>query len=246
MKMIDLSQDIFSGSPVYRGHQPTVIHRLKDVQQLPDGKWTFAINGLFMSDHCGSHTDSFVHMDPNPDAKAIHELPVDMFQGVAVCLDVSAAVPGGFITVEMLEKASEEAGVNYNGPVTPRVAILYTGHFGRAFPKPSYGNTHPGLNRDATLWLADRGIINIGIDCASVDVEPHKGGEWKPAHSVCRERGMLNTENLGNIEEVVGKQFWYVGLPLRIVGGTAGPIRAVAILPEEEDMVQWKYLASLS
>ena len=79
-------------------------------------------------------------------------------------------------------------------------------------------------------YLSDAGIANVGIDCPSVDVEPHTGDEWKPAHAVCRERRMLNTENLGDIRPVVGKSFYYMGLPLKIRGGTAGPIRAVAIL----------------
>jgi kynurenine formamidase len=245
VRVIDLSQEIFSGSPVYQGHQPTVVHRLKNVQQLPDGKWTFAVSGIFMSDHCGSHTDSFQHMDPNPEAKAIHELPLDLFQGLAVCLDVSEAKPGDFITVSMLEDAAERAGVDFTGAHRPKIALLYTGHYGRTFPSAAYGKLHPGLDRDATTWLADRGIVNIGIDCASVDVEPNKGDEWKPAHSVCRERGVLNTENLGDLREVAGRQFWYTGLPLRIVNGTAGPIRAAAILLDEEDMNLCRYLVNL-
>ena len=46
----------------------------------------------------------------------------------------------------------------------------------------------------------------------------------------CRDRGVLNTENLANLESVVGKRFLYIGLPLRLVGGTGCPIRAVAML----------------
>ncbi|MCL6627415.1 cyclase family protein [Alicyclobacillus shizuokensis] len=246
MLIIDLSQEIFSGSPVYRGHQPTVVHRLKSVQQLPNGQWTFAINALFLSDHCATHTDSFQHMDPSPKAKAIHELPLEMFQGLAVCLDVSVAKPAEFITVAMLEEAAERARVEFSGPFSPKVVLLYTGHYGRTFPKPAYGHAHPGLDRAATEWLADRGVINIGIDCASVDVEPHKGDEWKPAHTVCRERGILNTENLGDLSQVAGRQFWYMGLPLKITGGTAGPTRAAAILLEEEDLETCRYLISLT
>lgn len=241
MKMIDLSQEVFSGSPVYRGHQPTVVHRLKSVEPLPNGQWTFAINALFLSDHSGSHTDSFKHMDPNPEAQAIHELPLDMFHGLAVCLDVSGVAPGEFITKPIVVAAVDGAGVDLE---KCRVALLYTGHYGRTFPKPAYGSQHPGLDREAMVWLADNGIVNVGIDCASVDVEPHKGAQWKPAHTVCRERRILNTENLGDLSPVVGKTFYYMGLPIKIVDGTAGPIRAVAILFDEGDVDACKYLAN--
>jgi kynurenine formamidase len=231
MQMIDLSQEIFSGLPVYRGHQPTIIHRLKNVEALPDGKWTFAVNGMFLSDHCGTHTDSFIHMDASPEAKAIHQIPLEMFHGPAICLDVSSAQPGGFI-----RRADLEAALAATGGTIPAggTVLLYTGHYGRTFPKPPYNEKHPGLDREAMEFLVDGGAINVGIDCPSVDVEPHAGPEWKPAHAVCRERGVLNTENLGDLSPVVGKTFYYMGLPLRIRGGTAGPIRAVAIFGREE------------
>lgn len=233
MQMIDLSQAVFSGLPVYQGHQPTVVHRLKSIQELPDGRWTFAVNALFMSDHGGSHTDAFIHMDPSPDAKAIDQLPLDLFHGIGVCLDLASVPEGEFITKADLVQAASQAQLTLapNGTV-----LIFTGHYGRTFPHPTYNSKHPGLSRDAMEWMADAGVVNVGIDCPSVDVEPHQGPEWKPAHAVCRERGMLNTENLGDLSSVVGRQFYYMGLPLRIVGGTAGPIRAVAIFWEEKDL----------
>lgn len=230
MKLIDLSQELFSGLPVYRGHQPTVIHRLKNVEALPDGKWTFAINALMISDHCGTHTDSFVHMDPGPEARAIHQLPLDLFHGPAVCLDVSSVPAGEFIRVNHLKEATAKASLTIPNGGT---ALLYTGHYGRTFPGPPYNERHPGLDREAMEWLAEFGIVNVAIDCPSIDIEPHAGPEWKPAHNVCKERGILNTENLGDLTPVAGKSFYYMGLPLRIRGGTAAPVRAVAIVDLE-------------
>lgn len=233
MQMIDLSQKVFSGSPVYQGHQPTVVHRLKSIQELPDGRWTFAVNALFMSDHCGSHTDAFIHMDPRPEAQAIDQLPLELFHGVGICLDLSSVPEGEFITKADLIQATAkmEGSLSKGGTV-----LIFTGHYGRTFPRSPYSAKHPGFNREAMEWMAEAGVINVGIDCPSIDVEPHQGMEWKPAHAVCRERGMLNTENLGDLSPVVGQQFYYMGLPLRIEGGTAGPIRAVAIFWEENDL----------
>jgi kynurenine formamidase len=51
-----------------------------------------------------------------------------------------------------------------------------------------------------------------------------------PAHRTCRDRGILNTENLANLESVVGKRFLYIGLPLKLVGGTGCPIRAIGVV----------------
>ena len=48
----------------------------------------------------------------------------------------------------------------------------------------------------------------------------------------CAERGITHIECLWNLEAVVGKgRFTFIAFPLRIRGGTASPIRAVAMFP---------------
>jgi len=47
---------------------------------------------------------------------------------------------------------------------------------------------------------------------------------------VCRELQRINTENLCNLEAVAGREFLYIGLPLKIRKGTGSPIRAIAVL----------------
>ena len=46
---------------------------------------------------------------------------------------------------------------------------------------------------------------------------------------MCRERGVLNVENLRNIDLIPNRSFTFVGLPLRIRNGCGSPIRAVAL-----------------
>jgi kynurenine formamidase len=224
--IIDLSQEVFRGQPVYPGHQPTVIFPMTQLAQKDDGKWTFAVNTLLMSEHAGTHTDSFTHLDSGHDAKSIEQLPLDKFMGPAVCLDVSHVPDSEFILLEDLKEACRKADLTIPSGGT---VLLYTGTYERHFPTPAYNQKNPGLDRAALEWLAEQGIGNIGIDAVSIDVSPHKGEEWKPAHTVCRERGILNTENLGDLKPVAGKSFYYIGLPLKVRGGTAGPTRAVAV-----------------
>ena len=49
------------------------------------------------------------------------------------------------------------------------------------------------------------------------------------AHIVCREREILNMENVANIDKIPSHEFWFVGLPLKLRNATGSPIRAVAI-----------------
>jgi kynurenine formamidase len=43
--------------------------------------------------------------------------------------------------------------------------------------------------------------------------------------------GFTHIEGLVNLDKLVGKgRFRFIGFPLKIIGGTGGPIRAVALL----------------
>ena len=72
--------------------------------------------------------------------------------------------------------------------------------------------------------LVDGNLHRVGLAGREAD-DPHRRG-----NRALRDRGVINTENLANLERVVGKRFLYIGLPLRLVGGTGCPIRAVALL----------------
>jgi kynurenine formamidase len=49
---------------------------------------------------------------------------------------------------------------------------------------------------------------------------------------MCREHGIVHYENLANLDQLVGKRFTCIGLPLRIRGGTGSPVGAVAVLDD--------------
>lgn len=230
--IVDLSQELFQGQPVYPGHPPTLSFPVTHVQHRPDGRWTFAVGGLLLSEHAGTHTDGFVHMDDDPQAPSVDRLPLGLFLTPGFCADLSGIEPGATIRPADLEAAGCE--VPRGGAV-----LIHTGHYGRTFPTPAYLQRYAGLGRAAMEWLAERGAVNVGVDTPSVDPAPDPPGEWKPAHAVCRERRVLNTENLGDLRPVAGRRFLYVGLPLRVRGGTAGPTRAAAVLFEDGGSPAW-------
>jgi kynurenine formamidase len=45
----------------------------------------------------------------------------------------------------------------------------------------------------------------------------------------------LNIENLGDLRPVVGRRFQFIGLPLKIRKGSGSPIRAVAVLEDQDE-----------
>ena len=62
-----------------------------------------------MVEHTGTHVDAFFHM--TPDGLSIDQMPLDLFFGKAVCLDMRHIPARGSITIQDLEQAEQEAGV---------------------------------------------------------------------------------------------------------------------------------------
>ncbi|MGI6485291.1 MAG: cyclase family protein [Tepidanaerobacteraceae bacterium] len=228
-KIIDLSQEIYQGMSVYPGHVKTLIwehHTHQETLKTIGTGFSYATRGLLLSDHGPTHVDALNHIDPREDAESIDQLPLELFYTEGVCLDVSFVKPLEYITKKDLEVALEKSGQEIKRGDT---VLLYTGHYDRTFGTEDWLFKYAGLDREATEWLADKGVVNIGVDAPSIDTPKDKS---YPSHTVCKERRLLNIENLANLDKITNKRFEFIGLPLKIRDGTGSPIRAVAVLDE--------------
>jgi kynurenine formamidase len=226
-RLVDLSQEIYQGMPVFPLHQKTFIFPNIDhaTAEALIG-FGFATQNLLLNEHGPTHTDAPYEYDPA--GKHIDEMPLEYYYGPAVCLDVRHVPADGYIRRRDLEGALQRARLTLAGI---RIVLLLSGHFRRAYGGPEWLTRYAGLDEEAGEWLVAQGILNIGIDAPSIDNpnDPRFSG-----HLVCRRHGIVNTENLCNLEEVAGREFLYLGLPLRIRKGTGSPIRAVALVLEGE------------
>lgn len=228
-RIIDLSQEIYQGMLVYPGHLKTVIwdhHLHEETVSRFEGGFSYASKGLILSDHGPTHVDALSHLDPRPEAPAIHEMPLDLFYGDATCIDVSHKAPQTYITAGDLDQAVAASGVE----VRPGdILLLYTGTYNRYHGTPQYLSQYPGLDESGAAWIVEKGIKAFGVDNPSPD---NPISRTYPVHMMCREKGITHYENLANLDQVVGKRFLFIGFPLKIRGGTGSPVRAVAILEE--------------
>jgi kynurenine formamidase len=230
-KLIDLSQEIYTGAPVWPGHPETRVDVVATHEEtVKSGRFTenysYTAERIEMSTHGTTHTDSISHIDPTPGAPAIDEIPLDWFYTEAVCLDLSHVPPQTEYTVDMIKEALDKHGLELKKGDT---VLLYSGHYVRTWGTPAWLTDYPGLGREAAEFIYGHGVVNIGQDAPSHD----RGGTTSyPAHQVCREMQTLNTENLGDLRPVAGKRFRYIGFPLRIRRGSGSPIRAVAVLED--------------
>jgi kynurenine formamidase len=226
-RIVDLTVEIYEGMPIFAAHQRPFMM----VNQTHAGwrerygtKAGFEAHNWLLSEHTGTHTDAV--LEYLEDGASIEEMSLDYFCGDAICLDLSATRYPKYITPAALEAALARSGQEIR---RGDIVLLYTGHAERTFPGPSYIGDQTGLNRDAALWLAERGVVNIGIDAVAID---HSDDDEFSGHMVCAEYRISNTENLTNLDQVVNRRFTYFGLPIPFRRGTGSPVRAIAWLTD--------------
>jgi kynurenine formamidase len=230
MKLIDLSRDIFEGMPLWPGHQRPFMMVNQTIEGFKDRFGTefgFEAHNWILSEHTGTHTDAISeYYQPGGGADLDH-MPLEYYYGEAVCLDLTGVRHPDYMTPEHLEEAERASGQEIR---RGDIVLLYTGHGDRTYPSDEFVNVYSGLNREAAVWLAEKGVVNIGIDSLAID---HSDDLKFSAHAVCGEYQIVNTENLTNLDRLVGKRFVYIGLPLHFRAGTGSPVRAVAWLYDE-------------
>jgi kynurenine formamidase len=228
MRIIDLSRELYHRTPAHPSHPPVAIGVWNDHSEVKEAdgiKFSSKALHLQLSDHAGSHVDAFNHFDPSPDAVGVDEMPLNMFYGPAFCIDLRDVPLKHEVTVAELSAAVDATGQTLE---LGDILLILLGTNAKLWGKPGYTHDFAGLHVDAVHWLADKGVKNFGVE--AISPAPEGGPNYK-AHIACGERGITHMECLWNLEAVVGiGKFTFAGFPLRIRGGTASPIRAVAIL----------------
>ena len=89
----------------------------------------------------------------------------------------------------------------------------------------------PGIDPAAAEWLVkNRKIKAVGLDVASVDYGQSK--DFK-THQILYEQNIPGFENVANLDKLPVKGAFIIALPMKIKGGSGGPLRIVAVVPGE-------------
>jgi kynurenine formamidase len=227
LEIIDLSQEIYSGMPVFPG-LPDVNIALHVSHEQWDGITDSdvvspAVNRLELGEHTGTHVDALNHMGRHFRGQSIDTMPLMMFYTEGICLDLSAKGLRELIEPSDLESAISKAGLEIKQGDT---VLLYTDHYRRAYATEDWPNG-PGISVSAARWLGERKIAAFGVETMAPGVL-HVSN--KEVHRICGQMGFTHYENLINLDRLVGRgRFRFIGLPLKIRGGTGSPVRAVAV-----------------
>ena len=78
------------------------------------------------------------------------------------------------------------------------------------------------LSPEVALFLVAEGVKAVGTDAMSIGDDA--------VHRILLSAEVPIFENLTNLDAVLGKEFAFIALPLKIEGGSGSPVRAVAIM----------------
>jgi kynurenine formamidase len=129
-----------------------------------------------------------------------------------------------------------------NGPIARGSAVLLRTGWSRHWPnaKAYLGDDTPGDASKlsfpsygveaARLLVEERGVTALGIDTASIDYG--RSTDFQ-VHRVAAGRNVPGFENLTNLDQLPVRGVLLIALPMKIEGGSGGPLRAIALVPRQ-------------
>ena len=238
-RWVDLTHS-FSASTIY-WPTDTLGFRLEELAYGPtEGGWFYASYAFQSAEHGGTHLDAPIHF---AEGRLTNDaLPLSSLIGPAAVVDVGErATPDYLVSIEDL--AAWEA---LHGPLPDGgILLLRTGwdalwgdraaYLGTALTGPAaVPELHfPGLDPEAAQWLIDRrGIVAVGIDTPSIDYG--QSTDFR-SHVILYADNVVGLENVARLDLLPPTGSYVVALPMKIEGGSGGPLRIVAFLPGASD-----------
>ena len=237
-KWIDLSHDFSDETIYWVTAEP--FKRTTVAEGKTDQGYYYSAYNFSGAEHGGTHLDAPVHFAEGK--KTADQIGLDQLIGVGVVIDVSAKAADRDYEITADDIRSWEAA---NGKLPEWSIILFRTGFGSRWPdKKAYLGTDqkgpdavkdlhfPGLHPDAAKWLVEnRKFKAVGIDTASID----RGQSTSfGSHVALMTNDIPAFENVARLEQLPATGFHVVALPMKIKGGSGGPMRIVAFLPRSE------------
>src|SRR6266496_586710 len=207
-------------------------------QRTPAGYY-YAANNFAAAEHGGTHLDAPVHF-----AEGRHttdQIPVTELIGPAVVVDlrpdVERAGPDYRVPVAALE-----AWERLHGAVPESAIVLFLTGWGSRWPDRAryLGTTRtgaaavpelhfPGIAPETARWLVARRVHAVGLDTPSLD---YGQSTTFDVHQILFAADIPGLENVANLDRLPASGSFVVALPMKIGGGSGGPVRIVAWIPK--------------
>jgi kynurenine formamidase len=235
VRLVDLTH-AYDESTVYWPTSPTRFQF--DTLSYGDtpGGWFYSAFTFATPEHGGTHLDAPIHF-----ARGGHtadRVPLERLVAPAIVIDATeaaAADPDYLLSADDIARFESQHGRIPEGTIV----LMRTGwdarwpdvlrYLGDDTPDDASNLHFPGFGEDAArLLVEERGVAALGADVASIDYG--QSADF-PVHRLAMARNVPGLENLANLGELPPTGSVVVALPMKIAGGSGGPLRAIAIVP---------------
>ncbi len=233
-EVVDLTH-AFDDKTLYWPNAPSTFQLTKLAEGKTAGGFFYAANSICTPEHGGTHLDAPIHFSQS--GRTADQVPVRQLIAPAVVIDVSrqAAADADY----RLTAADVRAWEERHGRVPAgAIVLLRTGWSARWPDRKRYlGDDKPGDTSNlhfpsygkeaAELLVRERKIGALGVDTASID---HGPSQDFIVHQVAAAAQVPGLENLTGLDRLPETGAWVIALPMKIAGGSGGPVRVVALL----------------
>ena len=206
MRVYDLTHTIRNDMPVYPGTEQPQLTTACTIESAG-----YRETLLHMFSHTGTHMDAPAHM--LLDGAPLDSYGTDKFTGTAVVVDCRGETD---ISLPLLQRYDLD-GVDF---------VLFCTGWDKKWGSPDYYEGFPCLTADAAAYLATLPLKGVGED--SISLDPCGSADF-PNHITLLGADFVNTENLTGLDDLIGRRFTFVTLPLKFENSDGCSCRAIAM-----------------
>lgn len=234
-RLVDLTHP-FNAKTVYWPTAPSRFVLEQLAHGATPGGYFYSAYSLSTPEHGGTHLDAPAHFAAN--GWTTERIPLQRLIGPAVVIDVSERARAN--RDYRLSREDVLAFETRHGGIAPQTLVLLRTGWSRHWPdvKAYLGDDTPGdasklsfpsYGHDAAkLLVEEREVSLLGVDTASIDYG--RSTDFL-VHRVAAARNVPGLENLTNLDQLPARGATVIALPMKIEGGSGGPLRAIALVP---------------
>lgn len=234
-RLVDLSHS-YGEDTLYWPTSPSDFEKTTLNNGMTEAGYFYSAFTVCTPEHGGTHLDAPIHFAA--DGASTEQIPLENLVAPAVVIDISEKA-----TRDRNYRLSAEDVLAFetaHGRIgSGSMVLLRTGwsehwpdargYLGDDTPGDASNLAFPGFGAEAVRLLVEsRGVKLFGIDSASIDYGPSQDFM---AHRIAAAAGATNLENLTNLDLLPATGAIVLALPMKIEGGSGGPVRVVGLVP---------------
>lgn len=232
---VDLSHDFAADTVFWPTAEPFKLETV--AAGVTDKGYYYSAYQFSGAEHGGTHIDAPVHFAEG--REPVDKIPLDRLIGPAIKVNVTGNASAN--RDYQIGVADFESWEKQHGRIPDDAIVLLQTGWSQYWPDPvkylgtgkrgaeAVAELHfPGLDPNAARWLTEnRKIKAIGLDTASID---YGQSQLFESHRTLMGQNIPAFENVANLDRLPDKISLVVAMPMKIRGGSGGPLRIIALV----------------